>query len=246
IPQAPPVVAAPPAPVVPAPPVEAPAVKTPATKLPVAPKVTPIVPRTSAAAQIPTPTTTPSTDSSSSGSSSSSGTGSGSTAAGSRGAGTSADGDATPADTKLEPLELGADAVAVYDPYRRATEPGDPADAYDGDKGTSFAVGAPDDGKELQVGVVIDLEAAKQVKGVEVTTKTPGGRVEVYATDSSTLPPDILDTRWDHPASRSDVSGTERIVLPKGGAKYRYVVLWFTAPPKAGPRVVLSELDVLG
>jgi hypothetical protein len=222
IPQAPPVVAAPPAPVVPAPPVEAPAVKTPATKLPVAPKVTPIVPRTSAAAQIPTPTTTPSTDSSSSGSSSSSGTGSGSTAAGSRG------------------------AVAVYDPYRRATEPGDPADAYDGDKGTSFAVGAPDDGKELQVGVVIDLEAAKQVKGVEVTTKTPGGRVEVYATDSSTLPPDILDTRWDHPASRSDVSGTERIVLPKGGAKYRYVVLWFTAPPKAGPRVVLSELDVLG
>ncbi len=250
--QAPPIVPAIPAPVVPAPlPVAPPAstVTTPAAKLPVAPKVATVP--TPSAPQVTTPavTETPARSKSS--------TRSNSTAAGERGEGTNADGDDTAATTALEPIALGADALSVYDPYDRSDSPGDPAEAYDGDSQTTFEVGAPDDGKEIQVGVVVDLESAKQVRAIEFTTTTPGGRVEVYATDSSALPPDILDTRWDHPASRSDVDGSsrggdkagdgvERIVLPKGGAKYRYVVLWFTEPPEGTTRVGLTELKLLG
>ncbi len=252
--QAPPAVPAPAAPVVAAPvaPVgpAVPTVVAPAAKLPVAPKVTPIVPDKKTVAQVtplpatatPKPKSTPR---------------SGDTAAGDRGEGTSADGAAAAPGGKLTPIALGADAISVYDPYKRAVKPGDPAEAYDGDTQTTFEIGAPDDGKEMQVGIVIDLESAKQVRGFEFTTTTPGGRAEIYATDSSSLPPDILDTRWDHPASRSDVDGgsrggnkagdgVERIVLPKGGAKYRYVSLWFTTPPEGTTRVGLTEVKVLG
>jgi len=242
--QAPPAVPAPAAPVVPAPVVPvapvAPAPATPAPALPVAPKVSPVAPASpKITAQVTPPKATPPSTAPRSAPRSDD------TAAGSRGKGTNADGEDAAADKKLEPIALGADALSLYDPYERAVSPGDPADAYDGNAKTTFEIGAPDDGKELQIGVVVDLEAAKQVRGVELTT-TRGGRVEVYATDGSALPPDILDTRWDHPGSGSAGDGVKRIVFPKGGASYRYVTLWFTTPPKGAARVGLSELKLLG
>ncbi|MDQ3631336.1 MAG: hypothetical protein M3417_08755, partial [Actinomycetota bacterium] len=217
-----------------------PTVTSPALKLPVAPKVVPVAPagaKTTAPVRpkSTTPRTAPSTK-----------PGSDDTAAGSRGEGTNADGKDTTVDKPLKAIALGKNAVSVYDPYKRSVTPGNPADAHDGDAKTSFEVGAPDDGKDLQVGVVIDLKSVMQVREVEIATKTPGGRVEVYATDSSALPTDILDTRWDHPASRANLDGVERITLPKGGAKYRYVTLWFTTPPKGTRRVGLTELKVFG
>ena len=254
--QAPPAVPAIVAPVVPAAPV-APPVTTPAPKLPVAPPVTPIAPPdTRTLAQV-TPTTPAATPPAPAKPKASTTTRSDDTAAGSRGEGTSADGETSAAVAKLEPIALGAGAVSLYDPYERAVTPGDPAESRDGDTQTTYEIGAPDDGKELQVGLVVDLGAVKQVRGVEFTTTTPGGRVEVYATDGSALPPDILDTRWDHPASRADVDGTtragnkagdgiERIAFPKGGAKYRYVTLWFTTPPEGTTRVGITELELLG
>jgi hypothetical protein len=242
--QAPPAVPAPAAPVVPAPVVPVvpvpPAPATPAPALPAAPKVSPVAPASpKITAQVTPPKVTPKT-------SPRSAPGSDDTAAGSRGKGTNADGEDTAADKKLEPIALGADALSIYDPYKRAVSPGDPAEAYDGNAKTTFEIGAPDDGRELQVGVVVDLEAAKQVRGIDLKTTTRGGRIEVYATDGSALPPDILDTRWDHPGSRSSVDRAERIVFPKGGANYRYVTLWFTTPPKGAHRVGLSELKLLG
>jgi hypothetical protein len=267
--QVPPVVPAPPAPVVPAPVapvapaapgtpaapgapgtpargVPVPTVTTPALKLPVAPKVVPVAPAgAKPTPRVKLPAERPAKP------------GSDDTAAGSRGEGTNADGKDAAAAAPLKPIALAKGAVSVYDPYKRAVAPGDPARAHDDDAKTAFEVGAPAGGKELQVGVVVDLKSVTQVRGVEITTKTPGGRLEVYATDSSALPPDILDTRWDHPASRANVDGgtrggnkagdgVERIMLPKGGAKYRYVTLWFTTPPTGTRRVSLSELELLG
>lgn len=227
--------------------VPVPTVTSPAPKLPVAPKVVPVAPATGkSTAQVKPKATTPRTK-----------PGSGDTAAGSRGAGTNADGKDTKVDTPLTPIALDKGSVSVYDPYERAVAPGNPARAHDDDAKTSFEVGAPEDGKDLQVGVVIDLKSVKQVRALEIATKTPGGRLEVYATDSSALPSDILDTRWDHPASRANVDGgtrggnkagdgLERVVLPKGGAKYRYVTLWFTTPPTGTRRVGLTEIKILG
>lgn len=156
----------------------------------------------------------------------------------------------------LAPVPLGADAGSLYDPYARVTEQGDAADAYDGDAKTTWNVTAKADGSPMGLGYLVDLGAAKTVRAVELATATPGFRVEVYATDSSALPPDILDTRWAQVGARSKVDqgtqgsnkagdGKERIVLEKGTGDARYVLLWLTTPPAEGPSVGLTQLDLL-
>ena len=74
--------------------------------------------------------------------------------------------------------------------------------------------------------------------------------MELYATDSEELPPDVLDTRWAHLKDISDVGtgagGKQVVSLGSGTTKYRHVLLWFTTPPKDGLTVRVSELKLLG
>jgi hypothetical protein len=112
----------------------------------------------------------------------------------------------------------------------------------------------------MQVGLLIDLDTAKNVKEIDLGTTTPGGRVEVYGAVGSALPPVILDPRWEHVVSASKLDqgdkagdvkgdGTERLRLPGAGAtgsRFRYVLLWFTTPPKAGPTMRVSEVSLKG
>jgi hypothetical protein len=155
----------------------------------------------------------------------------------------------------LQPLALGADAADIYDPYQRATAKGDPADAYDKNAGGAWFVTSA--AKPMQVGLLVDLEARKNLKQIQFSTTTPGFRLEVYGTDGSALPPDILDTRWTHLASRSDVDqnttgdnakgdGKEIVNLRKDGEQVRQLVLWFTTPPDSGTTVRLRDLVLKG
>lgn len=156
----------------------------------------------------------------------------------------------------VKSIALGADAVTIYDPYKRVTVKGDPADAYDDDRDSTFRIGTADGTKPMGVGLVIDLEKTTSVRAVELLTDTPGYRVEVYGTSSSELPPDILDARWEHFTDRSNVDGgkkdgnlagddKERIAL--GGArKVRFLNLWLTTPPEKSPIVRIAELDLFG
>ncbi len=150
---------------------------------------------------------------------------------------------ATP--TAAAPLELAADAAALYDPSGFATTGEEPKDAIDGDTSTSWKVTSVNAGS-MDLGVVLDLGKKRGVREIELLTKTPGFRTEIYATDSSDVPPDILDTRWAHIKDRSNVGSKERIVLGAGTTKYRYVLVYLTAPPKAGPTVTLTEARLLG
>jgi hypothetical protein len=143
----------------------------------------------------------------------------------------------------------GEDFAQLYDPYAKAVDKGDPDAVKDGDAGTSWFVTVPDGAQEVGVGLVLDLEKQRGLRELRIATKTPGFRVEVYASDED-LPPDILDTRWAHLKDRSNVRGgvadPERIVLGSGSAKYRYVALWITTPPAKGSTVRLSEVQVFG
>jgi outer membrane biosynthesis protein TonB len=152
----------------------------------------------------------------------------------------------TPAQPTLQAIDLGADAAALYDPYTRTTASGDPADAYDGDATTSWKVSSAADGQDMQVGLVVDLSKKRSIKQLKLQTKTPGFRVELYAADTAQLPPDILDTRWAHLRNRSDVAKKQTLALASDSHKYRYVLMWFTTPPKAGPTVKINELKILG
>ena len=152
----------------------------------------------------------------------------------------------TPAAPSIEPVDLGADAASLYDPYTRSTANSDPADAYDGDTTTAWKVTTVGDGQAMQVGLVVDLGKKRSIKQLNLRTGTPGFRIETYAADTAQVPPDILDTRWAHLHNKSAVAKSDTVALASDSHKYRYVLLWFTAPPKKGPTVKINELTILG
>ena len=152
----------------------------------------------------------------------------------------------TPSTPAIEPIDLGADAASLYDPYTRSTASSDPADSYDGDTTTAWKVSTAGDTGEMEVGLVVDLGKKRSVKELKLHTGTPGFRLEAYAADTAQVPPDILDTRWAHLNSESGVAKDATIALAPDNHKYRYVLLWLAKPPKKGPTVKINELTILG
>jgi len=203
-----------------------------------------------------TPTPTTSTPTTSTPTTSTPGTGTGTTGTGTgttgtgTGTGTTGTGTTTtPADTGPKAIDLNGDAGSVYDPFKRAKDSGETTRALDGDATTSWYVD-PTIPTQIAVGYVVDLGKLQGVRQIDLQTPTPGFRVEIYATDETTPPPDILDTRWSHIKDVSNVGakddGKQKIVLGAGTSKYRNVLLWFTQPPTDGPRLRITELELLG
>jgi hypothetical protein len=97
-------------------------------------------------------------------------------------------------------------------------------------------------------GYVMNLGSARGIKSIDVTSPTPGFKLEIYATDEATPPPTITDTRWAHITDKNDVGtdGKTHIVLGAGTSKYQTLLLWITKPPSDGARVRISELKVFG
>lgn len=148
------------------------------------------------------------------------------------------------------PIDLAADAATVYDPYGRAAATGVASRALDGDPATSWYVDPRPGAPQVAVGFAIELGQERGIRSIDVTTPTPGFKVEIYATDEATPPPNILDTRWAHITDKADVgsdaSGKTHIVLGAGTSKYRTLLLWITQPPADAPRVRISELKIFG
>jgi hypothetical protein len=145
-------------------------------------------------------------------------------------------------------IDIAASAASVYDPYRRATAVGVPAKAVDGDGSTSWYVDTAPGAPQVGAGFAVNLGQARGIKSVDVTTPTPGFKLEIYASDEATPPPTITDTRWAHITDKSNVGegGKTHIVLGAGSSKYQTLLLWITKPPAEGARVRISELKVFG
>jgi hypothetical protein len=197
-----------------------------------------------------------SSSSSSTGSSTSSGTSSGSTdtttgdtTADTR-TSTTTKTSTTPAETEPVAIDLADGAGSLYDPFQRDTAAGDAAKAFDGDPNTSFPVTVAAGSQQIGAGLAVALPKLEGVRQIDLKTKTPGFKIEVYATDEQDLPPDVLDTRWAHlkdvTGVGSDGDGAQTVNLGSGSSKYRHVLLWFTAPPTEGSTVRISELKLLG
>ena len=225
------------------------------TQPPAATSTTPAKPKTLPKVKTPTagatpgapitPTPTTSTPATSTGTGTGTGTG---TNTGTTGTGTGT-GTGTTTTPAAKPIELNGDAGTVYDPIKRVKESGETTRALDDDQTTSWYVD-PTVPTQIAVGYVVDLGKLQGVRQIELQTPTPGFRVEIYATDETTPPPDILDTRWSHIKNVSNVGakndGKQKIVLGAGTSKYRNVLLWFTQPPTDGPRLRITELKLLG
>jgi hypothetical protein len=155
----------------------------------------------------------------------------------------------TPEPAGPQPIQLAGDAGKAYDPYGKSKASGEAERAIDDDPATSWYVDLKDPA-QLGLGYAIDLGKLQGIREIELETPTPGFRIEVYATDETELPPDILDTRWSHITNVSDVGtkddGKQKIVLGAGTTKYRNLLLWFTEPPTDGARIRLTEVKPLG
>ena len=136
----------------------------------------------------------------------------------------------------------------MYDPYKRATAVGAPGKALDGDGSTSWYVDTPAGAPTVAVGYVVNLGHLRGTKAIDITTPTPGFKVEIYESDQPTPPPTITDTRWAHITDKDDVGdgGTTHIVLGAGSSKYQTLLIWITKPPSQGTRTRISELKVFG
>jgi len=148
-----------------------------------------------------------------------------------------------------QPIKLASDAGKAYDPYGKSAASGETERAIDDDPATSWYVDLKNPA-QAGLGYAIDLGKLQGIREVDLQTPTPGFRIEVYATDETQLPPDILDTRWSHITNVSDVGtkddGNQKIVLGAGTSKYRNLLLWFTKPPTQGSRIRLTEVKPLG
>ncbi len=217
------------------------------------PKVTPPVGTSSGATPTPTPTPAPQTSPPAAATppaatppATSTGTSPGSTTTPGQ---TTTGGQTTnPTPTAPIAMDLAESAGSVYDPYRRATAVGVPGKALDHDGSTSWYVDTAPAQPQVGMGYVVNIGSAKGIKAVDITTPTPGFKVEIYATDEATPPPAITDTRWAHITDKSDIGtdGKTHIVLGAGSSKYQTLLLWITKPPTSGTRVRISELKVFG
>ena len=168
-----------------------------------------------------------------------------------RHAGTGTTGDDHHArDTGPTPIELTGDAGTVYDPFKRAKASGDDDARRSTATGRPRGTSTPRSRRRSPSATWSTSASSRACARSTCRRRRPGFRVEIYATDETTPPPDILDTRWSHIKDVSNVGakddGKQKIVLGAGTTKYRNVLLWFTQPPTDGPRLRLAELELLG
>ena len=156
-------------------------------------------------------------------------------------------------------IELGADAASLYDPEGNATSYNEPEKAV-GEKATPswFVATAPGVTPgvtdPMNVGLNVDLGGKKTLTQLTLTTVTPGFTVTVLGATTTDPPQSVDDPAWRElgqavsvdsiSTGGSDKAGDKTLLLSLGGQskKYRNVVLWFTAPPSAGPKVRISQL----
>lgn len=137
-------------------------------------------------------------------------------------------------------IELTAKSARLYDPFGRAAG-AKPDNAVDGKEKTAFEVPVdPADGT-VRAGLTLSLAKAATLSDLVFQADTPGFTVEIYATKSETIPPDVLDSRWEHVANRRDAGVEETVELD---GKFRHVLLWVTEQP-ADTKVAIPEVQLL-
>jgi hypothetical protein len=142
------------------------------------------------------------------------------------------------------PYDLPPGAVEVYDPDDRDLAAiGAPGLAADGDDRTGFEVVLPPDGRPAGVGLIIDLDARRDVTSINIETSTPGFDVEVYGAAKG-IPRRITSFGWQHIADAAAVDASERIPLGEAKGTIRRIVVWITNVPAADRRAVIGEVVV--
>ncbi len=93
------------------------------------------------------------------------------------------------------------------------------------------------------MGLLIDLDAPRDVTSINIETTTPGFDVEVYGAEKG-IPRRITSEGWQHIADAAAVDTSERIPLGEAEGRIRRIVVWITNVPAADRRAVIGEVVV--
>lgn len=153
---------------------------------------------------------------------------------------------ADPGDVK-EPKKIKVRDVENYDPdLRVGVEFGEPKAATDKRNRTVWDVNVPADGKDLGVGIVLDLGSTQRVSSLRIQTPTPGFGAVIYRADTPDLPKTLQADEWKRAAKVKSVSDDVVVPMSDEPEWARYVLLWITTPVAADdPRVAVSNLEIL-
>jgi hypothetical protein len=177
------------------------------------------------------------------------------TPAASKTAPASGGGSSTPSEPKQEAILLDTDAASTYNPYNYpATNFGDPSLAIDGDTSTGWTAQVePAVAPKMAEGLLIDLNTARKISAVALTTTTPGMTVQIYGANGQTPPASITDPAWI-PLSSARVQNKKRSHIKLGGTTaaaaraakkaYRFVTLWISSAPAASVGTVQAPGSV--
>lgn len=175
--------------------------------------------------------------------------GSSSSTAGSNSGSTSGSSSTSSSTSGPPEIELAADAATTYDPAKRAgAEFGPAKNAVDDSKRSVWDVTVPVDNAPIGAGLVIDLGDRYTLESLTIDTPIPGFDVELYGANSTKLPKDILDERWEQLTDRNNYAdGTSIKLKGRAKGKVRYINLWFTNARNAeDPRIAIANVTVTG
>lgn len=132
------------------------------------------------------------------------------------------------------PMVLDTNAASTYNPYDYpATRFGDPSMAIDGDATTSWTAQVdPAQAPKLAEGLLIDLHSGQKVGSLSIVTPTVGMVVQVFATNSTTLPTSITDPGWvklSNARTLRKKKVTLKLLHP--AKKFRQLVIWTSKAP---------------
>jgi hypothetical protein len=165
-------------------------------------------------------------------------------------------------EANAEALLLDTNAASTYNPYNySAANFGDPSLAIDGDSTTGWTAQVePSVAPKMAEGLVIDLNTARKIAAVGLTTTTPGMTVQVYGAGGEAPPTSITDPAWvaltpaiDAPKHKTKIKLGRGSAAAQAAAKkaYRFIVLWISqAPasavgtPEAPGHVSVNELEL--
>jgi hypothetical protein len=134
------------------------------------------------------------------------------------------------------PILLDTNAASTYNPYNYpATLFGEAGLAIDNEEKTAWTAQVQaEHAPKMAEGVVLDLKSPQKLGSVAVKTTTTGITVEVYGSNSATLPGSITDPAWSRIVGLKVLKKKDtKLALKAKGKAYRFVLLWLAKAPAA-------------
>jgi hypothetical protein len=142
-------------------------------------------------------------------------------------------GSTTPTEPQPQPILLDTNAAETYNPKAYpASAFGDPSLTIDGESSTGWTAQVdPVLAPKMAAGLVFNMNTARKLSALKLITTTPGMTVQVFGSNSHTLPLTISDPGWSKLSSSVLAKRRHFSIKLKSTKAFRLVTLWISKVP---------------